>query len=118
MLPGMSGIDVARQLYARGFGDMPMVAMSASDLLLRPLPAPELFHAQIGNRLISMNCCRSLQAPFQRDMKPDAGVLHLPLGIRRLLVVVMLIVGFVGLLILFQAQSQNQRNSLFQVRGR
>jgi len=53
-------------------------------------------------------------------MKPDAGVLHLPLGIRRLLVVVMLIVGFVGLaLILFQAQSQNQRNleALFQVRG-
>jgi len=53
-------------------------------------------------------------------MKPNAGVLHLSLGIRQLLVAVMLIVGFVGLaLILFQAQAENQRNleALFQVRG-
>jgi len=48
MLPGMSGIDVAKQLYARGFGDVPMIAMSASDLLLQTAEGTELFRAQIG----------------------------------------------------------------------
>jgi DNA-binding response OmpR family regulator len=43
MLPGISGIEVARLLRERGHGDLPLVAMSASRLMVEYAAASGLF---------------------------------------------------------------------------
>jgi len=48
MLPGASGIEVAEQLHSQGFEDVPMIAMSASDRMLKVAAGSNLFSAGIG----------------------------------------------------------------------
>jgi CheY-like chemotaxis protein len=43
MLPGLSGIELARALRAAGFAQTPMIAMSASPLMLSAAQATGLF---------------------------------------------------------------------------
>lgn len=43
MLPTMSGIELAEQLRERGYKDTPMIAMSASDLMVRIAAESRLF---------------------------------------------------------------------------
>jgi CheY-like chemotaxis protein len=44
MLPEMDGVELARRLRLKGFGDTPMVAMSASTRMLQQAAASGLFH--------------------------------------------------------------------------
>jgi len=48
MLPGMTGLDVARRLRASGFARTPMVALSASQGLLQGAFEAELFQGAIA----------------------------------------------------------------------
>ncbi len=48
MLPGMSGIELAAQLRACGFSDTPIIAMSASPLLLEVAAGSNLFQGVLA----------------------------------------------------------------------
>lgn len=48
MLPGTNGIDLARQLRASGGADTPMIALSASKLMLEVANASNLFQATMS----------------------------------------------------------------------
>src|SRR5947209_110605 len=48
MLPGMSGIQVAERLRRKAFTDTPMVAMSASSLMLATAQSSGLFQDVMG----------------------------------------------------------------------
>lgn len=48
MLPGMSGVELARELRAEGYPDTPMVAMSASSTMLKDAAASNLFRSTIS----------------------------------------------------------------------
>mgnify|MGYP001266375649 CR=1 FL=1 len=43
MLPGMSGVELAEQLRAEHFSDIPMIAMSASSFMVKTARATGLF---------------------------------------------------------------------------
>lgn len=45
MLPGTSGIELAQRLRSSGFSDTPIIAMSASDLMLRLAVESRVFQA-------------------------------------------------------------------------
>lgn len=47
MLPGETGIELARELRTEGFAETPMVAMSASSMMLKEASASHLFAATI-----------------------------------------------------------------------
>lgn len=47
MLPGKSGIEVAQELRSDGFEDTPIIAISASRLLLRTAVKSHLFQATL-----------------------------------------------------------------------
>jgi CheY-like chemotaxis protein len=67
MLPSMSGIELAQRLRDDGFGDTPMIAMSASTTMLHRAQQSELFHD-------------SLQKPFDLDTLVEAVRQHVPTG--------------------------------------
>lgn len=48
MLPGASGIEVARDLQEHGFAATPMIAMSASDTMVRVARESGLFHVTVA----------------------------------------------------------------------
>jgi CheY-like chemotaxis protein len=48
MLPGISGVELAQQLRERGFAATPMIAMSASDLMIRLATESRLFQASVS----------------------------------------------------------------------
>jgi DNA-binding response OmpR family regulator len=48
MLPGMSGVELAAQLRECGFANTPMIAMSASPLLLAVAAGSDLFDSTIA----------------------------------------------------------------------
>lgn len=48
MLPGISGIELAKQLRASGFDDTPMIAMSASTLMLQVASDSRLFQDTVA----------------------------------------------------------------------
>lgn len=48
MLPGMSGVELAQQLRASGFAHTPMIAMSASPLMLQVAAESKLFQGTLA----------------------------------------------------------------------
>jgi CheY-like chemotaxis protein len=64
MLPGMSGIELARKLRDREFADTPMIALSASASLLQAADASRLFQALV-------------RKPFELDQLVRTVELHL-----------------------------------------
>lgn len=48
MLPGMSGVELAAQLRRCGFAHTPMIAMSASPLMLEVAAASDLFDGTLS----------------------------------------------------------------------
>jgi CheY-like chemotaxis protein len=48
MLPGMSGVELAAQLRTCGFEETPMIAMSASPLMLELAAASKLFRQTVA----------------------------------------------------------------------
>ena len=48
MLPGRNGIELARELHARSFSQVPMIAMSASSSMAREARATGLFRDTIN----------------------------------------------------------------------
>jgi CheY-like chemotaxis protein len=59
MLPGMTGIELAQHLRSDGFGETPMIAMSASATMLHRAEESQLFHD-------------ALPKPFDLDALLDA----------------------------------------------
>jgi CheY-like chemotaxis protein len=47
MLPNITGIELARRLRTRGFGETPMIAISASNRMIQAATASGLFQAAI-----------------------------------------------------------------------
>ena len=65
MLPAMSGLQLARRLREDGFGETPMIAMSASPTMLDVAAQSHLFHAWIAKPFELDTLLHTVQAPVQ-----------------------------------------------------